>query len=67
MKKIRFTEAQKAFILTCLNAGLFIGDFTPQEFKRLKKVEKENDQLKRLVADLTLEKETIKNKNRPAS
>lgn len=77
MKKIKFTEAQIAFILkqaedgtaiaeVCRKAGISDATFynwrkkyaglVPSEMKRLRQLEEENAKLKRIVADLSLDK-----------
>ncbi len=77
MKRSKFTDAQKAFILQqaeegtpvseiCRKAGISDATFytwrkkyaglMPSEMKRLKQLEEENNKLKRLVADLSLDK-----------
>ncbi len=77
MKRSKFTDAQKAFILkqaeegapvleVCRKAGIAEATFynwrkkyaglMPSEMRRLKQLEDENGKLKRLVADLSLDK-----------
>ena len=77
MKKIKFSEAQIAFILkqaedgtaiaeVCRKAGISDATFynwrkkyaglMPSEMKRLRQLEEENAKLKRIVADLSLDK-----------
>jgi len=48
MKRSKFTEAQIA------NGGLM-----PSEIKRLRQLEEENGKLKKIVADLSLDKEML--------
>lgn len=77
MKKVKFTEAQIAFILkqaedataiaeVCRKAGISAATFynspkkyaglMPSEMRRLRQLEEENAKLKRIVADLSLDK-----------
>lgn len=77
MRRSKFTDAQKAFILkqaeegtpvleVCRKAGIAEATFynwrkkyaglMPSEMRRLKQLEDENGKLKRLVADLSLDK-----------
>lgn len=80
MKALKFTEAQKAFILKqgeegtavaeiCRKAGISqatyfnwkkgYGGLLPDEMRRLKAPEDENARLKKIVADLTLDREML--------
>lgn len=80
MKALRFTEAQKAFVLkqgeagtpvaeVCRKAGISqatyfnlkkkYGGLLPDEMRRLKALEDENARLKKIVADLTLDREML--------
>ena len=54
MKKSRYTEEQISYVLRQAEAG------TPvSEVRRLRQLEEENARLKRLVADLTLDKNIL--------
>lgn len=74
MKASKFTEAQKAFILKQGEEGTPVagigqstyfawkkkyGGLLPDEMRRLKQLEDENARLKRIVADLTLDREML--------
>ena len=80
MKALRFSEAQKAFVLKqgadgvavaeiCRKVGISQATYfnwkkkydglLPTEMRRLKQLEDENAKLKRIVADLTLDKEML--------
>ena len=54
VKKKRFTEQQIAFALLQAASGTPVA-----EIRRLKQLEEENRRLKQLVADLTLDKQTL--------
>jgi putative transposase len=54
MKASKFTDAEKALIVKQGDEGL-----TPSEMRRLRDLEAENNRLKRVVADLTLEREML--------
>lgn len=77
MKRLKFTEAQIAFVLKQAEDGMSVSEvcrktgiaeatyynwrkkyagLMPSEMKRLKQLEEENGTLKRLVADLSLDK-----------
>ena len=77
MKKLKFTDAQIAFVLrqaeegtaigeVCRKAGISeatfynwrkkYGGLMPSEMRRLKQLEEENGKLKKLVADLSLDR-----------
>jgi putative transposase len=69
MKASRFSDAQKAFIL---KQGAGVADICrktgwkrkydgllPSEMRRLKQLEDENAKLRKVVADLTLDKEIL--------
>ncbi len=77
MKRLKFTDAQIAFVLKQAEAGVSVaevcrkagiaeatfynwrkkyGGLMPSEMRRLKQLEEENNKLKRLVADLSLDK-----------
>ena len=80
MKALRFSDAQKAFILRqgadgmpvadiCRKAGISQATYfnwkkkydglLPDEMRRLKQLEDENGKLKKLVADLSLDREML--------
>ena len=80
MKALRFSDAQKAFILKqghdgvpvadiCRKAGISQATYfnwkkkydglLPTEMRRLKQLEDENGKLRKLVADLSLDKEML--------
>jgi putative transposase len=72
MKASRFSEAQKAFILKqgvdgvpvadiCRKAGISQATYglLPTEMRRLKQLEDENNKLRKVVADLSLDKEML--------
>jgi len=80
MKALKFSDAQKAFILKqgkdgvavaeiCRKAGISQATYfnwkqkydglLPSEMRRLKQLEDENTKLKKLVADLSLDKEML--------
>lgn len=80
MKALKFTEAQKAFLLQqghdgmavaeiCRKAGISQATYfnwkkkyaglMPSEMRRLRELEDENGRLKRIVADLTLDREML--------
>ena len=80
MKALKFTDAQKAFVIKqgeegtpvaeiCRKAGISQATYfnwkkkydglLPTEMKRLKQLEDENGRLKRIVADLSLDKEML--------
>ncbi len=80
MKALKFTDAQKAFIIRqgdegtsvaeiCRKAGISQATYfnwkkkytgmMPSEMKRLRELEDENGRLKRIVADLSLDKEML--------
>ena len=80
MKASRFSDAQKAFILTqgadgvpvadiCRKAGISPATYfnwkkkydglLPTEMRRLKQLEDENAKLRKVVADLSLDKEML--------
>ena len=80
MRALRFTDAQKAFILKqgaegmpvaeiCRKAGISAATYfnwkkrydglTPPEMRRLKQLEDENTKLRKLVADLSLDREML--------
>jgi putative transposase len=80
MKALKFTDAQKAFIIRqgddgtpvadiCRKAGISQATYfnwkkkyagmMPSEMKRLRELEEENARLKRIVADLSLDKEML--------
>ena len=54
MKKTKFTEQQIAFSLRQAETGTRVS-----ELRRLKQLEEENRQLKRMVADLSLDKQML--------
>jgi putative transposase len=54
MKASKFSDAQKAFILKQGNDGM-----QPPEMRRLKQLEDENSKLKKIVADLSLDREML--------
>jgi putative transposase len=54
MKTTKFTEEQMAFSLRQSETGTKVG-----ELRRLKQLEEENRQLKKLVADLSLDKQML--------
>ena len=66
MKRSKFTEAQIAFILRQAEEGTAVGEvcrkagisegLMPSEMKRLRQLEEENGKLKKIVADLSLDK-----------
>jgi putative transposase len=74
MKRSRFTEAQIAFILRQGEEGTAVGEICRKagiseatyynwrkksEMKRLRQLEEENGKLKKIVADLSLDKEML--------
>jgi putative transposase len=80
MKALRFSEAQKAFILKQGSDGMPVADICrkadispaiyfnwkkrydgmqPPEMRRLKQLEDENAKLKKIVADLSLDREML--------
>lgn len=80
MKAARFTDAQKAFVLSqveegktvaevCREAGISSAIYfkwkkkyagmLPSDMRRLRKLEDENGRLKRIVAELTLDREML--------
>ena len=80
MKASKFTDAQKAFIISqgedgtpvaeiCRKAGISQATYfnwkkkysgmMPSEMRRLRELEDENNRLKRIVADLSLDKEML--------
>lgn len=80
MKALKFSDAQKAFIIKqgdegtpvaeiCRKAGISQATYfnwkkkyaglLPTEMKRLKQLEDENGRLKKIVADLTLDREML--------
>jgi len=74
MKATKFTDAQKAFVIKqgeegtpvseiCRKAGISqkkkYGGLMPSEMRRLRELEDENTGLKRIVADLTLDREML--------
>jgi putative transposase len=81
MKKSRFSEQQIAFVLgqtiaeVCRKAGISeasiyawrkkYGGLLPSEMKRLKQLEEENQRLKKLVADLSLDKRDAAGRDPP--
>ena len=69
MKRSKFTEAQIAFVLRQAEEGTAVGEvcrkaggrkkyagLMPSEMKRLRQLEEENGKLKKIVADLSLDK-----------
>lgn len=85
MKRTKFIEQQRAFILrqaeegtavgeVCRKAGISeatyynwrkkYGGLMPSEMKRLKQLEEENQRLRKLVADLSLDKEMLQDVTR---
>lgn len=69
MKASKFSEAQIAFVLKRAEDGTPIGEvwrkkyagLMPSEMKRLRQLEEENANLKRIVVDLPLDKATLQN------
>jgi len=67
MKRSKFTEAQIAFILRQGEEGTAVGEIcrkagiseAKSEMKRLRQLEEENGKLKKIVADLSLDKEML--------
>lgn len=65
MKASRFSDAQKAFILKQGADGMPVADICrkagllPTEMRRLKQLEDENSKLRKVVADLSLDKEML--------
>ena len=64
MKRSKFSEAQIAFILRQGEEGTAVGEICrgglmPSEMKRLRQLEEENGKLKKIVADLSLDKEML--------
>lgn len=80
MKRLKFSEAQVAFILRQVEEGSSVGEvcrkagiseatfyvwrkkyagLMPSEMRRLRQLEEENGRLKRIVADLALDKEML--------
>lgn len=80
MKRSKFSDAQKAFILKQADEGASVGELCrkagiseatfynwrkkyaglmPSEMKRMRELEEENARLKRIVADLTLDREML--------
>jgi putative transposase len=66
MKASQFSDAQKAFIrkagisqATYFNWKKKYDGLLPSEMKRLKQLEDENARLKKIVADLTLDREML--------
>ena len=70
MKKSKFSKAQIAFILrqgdegmavgeVCRKAGISEATYCNSEMKRLRPLEEENGKLKKIVADLSLDKEML--------
>ena len=57
MKASKFSDAQKAFIIKQGEEGT--PGLLPTEMKRLKQLEDENSRLKKIVADLTLDREML--------
>ena len=60
MKKSRFSEEQVAYALRQAESGTAVADVCRQlgvsEMRRLRQLEEEHHRLKRVVADLTLDK-----------
>jgi putative transposase len=70
MKKVQFGEPQIAFILrqaeegvtveeVCRQAGISQATYYNWEMARLKQLDEENQRLKKLVANLSLDKEML--------
>ena len=66
MKASKFTDAQKAFIVKQGEEGTPVAEICrkyaglmPSEMKKLRELEDENRRLKKIVADLMLDKEML--------
>ena len=64
MKRTKFSEAQIAFVLKQAEDGTSV---VPSEMKRLRQLQEENAKLKRLVADLSLERRCCRMSSRKSS